>query len=128
MDAETYEKIQAIPFKERRLSRKLFVFEKCLHAHEQDLAHITDNLIDAIVGSPAVLELPRKFTDLLRAMYDIESIPNDELLHECSFCKAISEAKMKQCACKRGFRYCSTQCQRQDWRAGHRLVCSQASA
>ena len=124
VDPRWYAQIQAIPDRATRLNRRSFVFGKCMHAHELDVMHINENLLVAIVGVPDDLNFPRKFAHVLTSMYELGAIPDDDMLHECAFCKAISEEKMKQCACKRGVRYCSVECQRRDW-AEHKRVCSQ---
>ena len=107
---------------ENRLDRHMYALCKALVAHGPHWEHILHNFLP-IITTPMVTEktLDRKFTYLLRSMYGIDGLPHKPL-RECVWCRTCSDQRMKRCPC--GVYYCGKECQRGDWFAGHRRVCS----
>jgi hypothetical protein len=100
-----------------------YCLSRAFCTHARDWKHIKDNFEPAVVSCDNELQLTTRFDVLLMRMYEFMDI-DDELLHSCAFCNKISAEKLRQCSCRRGVRYCSTECQRKHWTAGHKAECS----
>lgn len=99
--------------------RAEYEFNRAIYTHLNDWYHIHNNLLPAVVLKPNE-DLSTKYSELLLCMHDLLDMDPDEKLHQCAFCSTVSPGKFKQCACRRGVRYCSIDCQRKHWTAGHK--------
>ena len=121
-----YQETIAITDKAVRLDRKLFIFRKAMYTHHDEFQHMMDNMVPgAILHEP--YDFLAEFASLMKAMYVTGQSVSEKPLRECEWCKTITEGRMKQCSCRRGVRYCSVECQRKHWSAGHKAECSQAA-
>ena len=111
-----------------RLVRSVFIKTKAMNIHYKDLLHADTCLISAIVSTKP-LSLLETYMDELNQFfleaYSLE-LQCSRPLRECCFCGVFSEDRMKRCACRKGYYYCSKDCQRKDWRRGHRRICAAA--
>ena len=109
----------------RRLDRKIYMKAKVALAHVFDWEHIQLSVVNAIVSDrPMSLQkdYTSEYTAYLEQEYRLE-LSCTRPIRQCCSCGMMSEERMKRCACRNGFYYCSKQCQKSNW-AYHRTVCS----
>jgi len=117
----------SLQYHEHHRNRRHFMATKGMLAHADDMAHVIEQLVAAMVARPAYLTgdaFRKVLLDIMGRMYctDEEAgVP----LSVCCQCSRHAAERMKQCPCRQGLFFCSRTCQKAHWAAGHRNECTQ---
>jgi hypothetical protein len=128
------EKVNPLEFGERwskwsksddLLNRKDYTLGKVQTAHRDDMEHMGFNLVRAVKNCPEYLtesrisELSSQFADMYTDMYGLNTLSKRPIA-VCCQCNFHSDKPMKRCPCSKEIAFCSRECQRNHWTAGHR--------
>ena len=108
-------------FSKFRLDRRFFNTMRVGYTFMEETKHILHCFWPGIVSPNITVEnLKTLFSQLIVGMYSLDTCIARPI-RECVCCKRWSEDRMRRCPC--GSYYCSKDCQRRDWRAGHKAIC-----
>ena len=117
----------SLQYHEHHRNRRHFMATKGMLAHADDMAHVSDQLVAAMVARPAYLTgeaFSKVYLDVMGRMYCTDE-EAEVPLSVCCQCSLHAAERMKQCPCRQGLFFCSRACQKAHWAAGHRNECTE---
>ncbi len=104
-----------------KLNRMEFVKRFAYFMSMESMEHFMENLTFAITNLGE--DFASRVINRLEQSVDEETLEYDlsKPLAVCSQCNLHTVRKLKQCPCKRGIYFCSKECQKLHWKAGHKL-------
>lgn len=120
----------SLQYHESHRNRRHFMATKGLLAHGDDIAHIREHLVVGMVARPAYLTgdaFSKVLLDVMGRMYCTDEEAATPLF-VCCQCSLHAVERMKQCPCRQGLFFCSRECQKAHWAAGHREECTKRVA
>ena len=120
----------SLQYHEHHRNRRHFMATKGMLAHADDMTHVSEQLVVAMVARPAYLTgdaFSKVYLDVMGRMYCTDE-EAEVPLSVCCQCSLHAIERMKQCPCKQGLFFCSRACQKAHWAAGHRAECTQRVA
>ena len=92
------------------------ITSKYVLLHQDDMQDVQTRLLDCMKDPMSIDEgdFMLMVLNYVANLYELDKKVAD-VTRVCNWCAEISTAKLKQCSCSSGVRYCSVQCQGYDW-------------